>query len=117
MMISMGAPDRARTCKDDSNLRWLFGSSLTFVPPNCNEASGYGPPAVRYLALALDARELLVAVLGGIAQPRFGDTNDAPAPLVRVAQLMCKDCLQLAEDTISSRLKKVLGLFDARPIF
>jgi hypothetical protein len=68
---------------------------------------------VRNLALALDARELLVAFFGCIAQPRFGDTHDAPTALIGVGQLMRKDRLQLPNHALRPHLKKLLGLLDA----
>jgi hypothetical protein len=48
------------------------------VPSYCNEAPHHGPSGALYLSLALDPRELLVAVFGGIAQSRFRQTHDAP---------------------------------------
>jgi len=68
---------------------------------------------VRYLSLTFDPRELLVPVFRGIAQPRFGDTHNAPASLIGVRQLMRKDRFQLANNTIRARLKKLFGLVDA----
>jgi hypothetical protein len=64
-------------------------------------------------ALAVDARELLVPVFSSIAQSRLGDADNAPAPLIGVAQLMGQDRLQLSNDAVSSRLKELLGLLQA----
>src|SRR6516165_1103205 len=98
-MISMGGPDRAlcpSPCENHSNQRWYFGLSLTAIPSHCNEAPHDWPSAVPYPSLALNARELLVPVFGGIAQPAFAHTHDASPPFIGVGQLMRKDCLQLA---------------------
>src|SRR5438105_4875319 len=119
MIISMGAPDRARRpspCHNASNQRPLFCFSFTAVPSHCNETPRYRPSAVRYVRLALYTRELLVSVFGGIAQPPFGHTRNAPAPLVGVGQLLLKNRLQFADDPISPRIQKLFRLLDARCI-
>ena len=57
---------------------WHVVSFQNVVPSYCNEAPHHGPSGALYLSLALDPRELLVAVFGGIAQSRFRQTHDAP---------------------------------------